>query len=125
MDKKKMSAKEGVQRLWDVARDNPIPGLRIQHQREFESGELPSQILSPGFYLNWERGWGVDAKLRVCGDVEKGLVILRVEVGWSSSTYAPHAARTAADLHARVADLACWMQTVIDSLPPLAAKDET
>jgi hypothetical protein len=110
---------EAVTRLWDLAKSNPIPGLSPHDVRQMETGGLPSQVLSSGFGLSWERGWGVDARLTVRTDVHGGAVCLRVDVGWSSSTYSPHAARTAADLHARVADLACWMQTVIDSLPPL------
>lgn len=122
--KKPISITEAVQRLWDIAKACPIPGLTPCDARQLESGGLPSQVLSSGFGLSWERGWGVDARLSVRADVCDGAPGLRVEVGWSSSSYTPHAARTAADLHARVTDLACWMQTVIDSLPPLTAKED-
>lgn len=119
--KKPIPAVEAVTQLWNLAKSNPIPGLNPYKQREFDEGVLPSQILGDGFDLSWERGWGVDARLRVNGVYEKSgkRVVLSVEVSWSSSTYSPAAAATAADLHARVAALACWMQAVIDSLPPL------
>lgn len=125
MAKKTMNVTEAVERLWAIARTNAIPGLSPYDQRQLDSGVLPSQVLSSGFGLSWERGWGIDARLTVRADIQDGALALRVDVGWSSSTYSPHAARTAADLHSRVADRACWMRAEIDSLPALTSAKAT
>lgn len=119
MADKSISLTAAVQRVWEVALSQRIAGEAPQTTRELDAKEPPSQAVGGGFYLRWERGWALDAKLRVGVTVRDGELVLTVDVGWSSSGLPPPAARTAAALHSDVADLACWMQSVIDSMPAI------
>lgn len=124
MAKEAISVTEGMQRLWNIARESRIPGLTYDCERELSNEAVPSQILGSGFRLRWERGWAVDVKLAVVTDIREGALCLRVEVGWSSSGLSASRARAAAVLQSQVADLACWMESAIESMPPLKTDKE-
>lgn len=120
--KESISITEAVERIWKIAVEKRIAGESIQTRRELDAVGLPSQVISKGFSMRWERGWAVDARLSVDTTVANGAIVVRVHVAWSSSELTASSARAAATLHAEVADLACWMQSAIDSLPAIDPK---
>lgn len=120
--KKTISVTEAVQKVWDVALANRIPGEQYDVKQTLDAEALPYQGLGAGFSLRWERGWGIDARLSVRSTVRDGRVVLALGMSWSSGELSAHVAMAAANLHSQVASLACWMQSVIDSLPEIKAE---
>ena len=114
-----MTVGEAVAALWEVAKTKRIAGEALGTHRDLNLGAVPDQNTGGGFILNWERGWGASARLGVRTDVKDGNVVVGVDVCWPSVNQAPMAARCATALHAEVADLACWMQSLCDAFPPL------
>ena len=114
---RKVTVDEIREEIIDVMASDPIPHAKRTPTLNKDRDHL---------LASWEWGYKISAVLLVHFDFDKesNLYHPTIRVSWPSSYYSPVAARTAANLHSQVADLACRISTLLEEVHIVARGED-
>lgn len=108
---------QAIQKILNII-DNSGP-LRLM-----EKSHTPN-LISDYLSFRWNWGWGIDANIhiRFMRNSDDPYYAAKITTSWSTTSYSPSRARTAACLHGQIADLACRTESFLDEVQIKVGED--